>query len=809
MAESHPTYEQLLSRSGSFSITRVLRAYLSRWHWTISLLILAILNAFVFLKLVTPHYEAGVTLHFTDKQSEFDEFKGRNIPYLFWRAPKDYLIEKYKVNSPDILKVALQKIDRPFKFYRLKDLRKIDVYPFQPFTSEILHHEAECFNNGVFEIDPNLNLTYSEPENVYTFPLIAGALIDVPGLRFRIIDVITEPGYRFQFHYQSLERQSKILTGKIKLEEIEENLPVMRLSFRSKNKPFTEAFLNHLLQEFQLYTLQQKQASHHLTLNFIAQQKEAFHDSLQRVAQQLENFRRHHLLFDIDVTASDLILKLRDLQVEKQRLLLHKNHLRIVEEKLKQSDSLQIAFQPMGIDGASDANLIQQIAQLNRLLAQRHQLLLRFKSDVPMVRHIEFEITLQRQQMEQNLLLQKAKTGEAIAATDQSIDQIRDQFKDLPTHERQYLYLQSKLQVNQNIYALLLNKELETALIKAGLLPTLTVLTPVEVELLFPKKLHTLVLFLFGGLFLSVLLIFYRRNQNPKLKTLDNIGTHPKVPVIAIIPNYKEKSHFLKLNNGSKYVFQEKINALRAYFLYSKRKVKPLDQGITILITSEQSGEGKSFLAKHLAWSFSRLKKKTLLVNCDLRKPDLDTYFGNFSEQNGLSEWLNSADKSITGLVFPTDLPFLHLIPAGRKSEHPSESLQSEKLKDLLTYAKQNFDIILLDTPPIGLVADPVPLIPLVDHVLFTMRWLFSDPRAYQLAIHLVEHFELEEINVVVNNFFRDPLYEDFSPSRHPSPTQGYTYYYDNGGVMNRYFGVDSRNLFERIKGKKPTEKPF
>src|SRR5690606_14265506 len=81
--------------------------------------------------------------------------------------------------------------------------------------------------------------------------------------------------------------------------------------------------------------------------------------------------------------------------------------------------------------------------------------------------------------------------------------QIRDQFKDLPTHERQYLYLQSKLQVNQNIYALLLNKELETALIKAGLLPTLTVLTPVEVELLFPKKLHTLVLFLFGGLFLS------------------------------------------------------------------------------------------------------------------------------------------------------------------------------------------------------------------------------------------------------------------------------------------------------------------
>ncbi len=123
-------FEEFLNHSDSLDLQKVFKVILSRWYWVAGSLFFFGICCFLFLKLVKPKYVASINLKYLDKQTELDEITSTKPTYLINDGSSEYLTEKYNIQSREVVENALSKLQYPFTFYRLKDFRRIDIYPY-------------------------------------------------------------------------------------------------------------------------------------------------------------------------------------------------------------------------------------------------------------------------------------------------------------------------------------------------------------------------------------------------------------------------------------------------------------------------------------------------------------------------------------------------------------------------------------------------------------------------------------------------------------------------------------------------------
>ena len=173
----------------------------------------------------------------------------------------------------------------------------------------------------------------------------------------------------------------------------------------------------------------------------------------------------------------------------------------------------------------------------------------------------------------------------------------------------------------------------------------------------------------------------------------------------------------LIVEKSPKAVVSENIKSLRTNLQFTS-----IDKDLeTLLITSTNASEGKSFVSSNLAISFAQADKSVLLVDCDLRKGRLHRVFG-IPNTAGLSNLLTSDLRSLGKYVYATKIPNLDLITCGTYPPNPSELLASQKNKRLIKILKNHYDIVIFDGAPVGGLADSVILASLVDETLVVVR---------------------------------------------------------------------------------------
>jgi tyrosine-protein kinase Etk/Wzc len=780
-------FDRLLDRSERISIRSLTRILASRWYWITATTLLSGLCGYFYLKAASPHYEASANLKFQEKHSELDDLKAKSATLMFWRSPKDYLVEKYQVNSPELLQKTLKQMDVPFSFYRIKDLRKIDVYPFRPVLLTVANHDDKLYKDGLFRLDEQHRLSYQDDKQTQHFDLEKSRVVEVEGLSFRIDSIVTAPGFFYEFVFAPSpgEHHQAVLT------EVEENLPIMTLSFRSHNEHYARDFLRTLLATYHSHTLTQRQTSTDQNLQFIGHQKQVFADSLRLAAQELQRFKEVHQFHDIGSTASDLVLQLRQLDQNLQQIKLQNEAFQLVERAVDGEDPAVVEYLPLGLDQTSDAVLIKLIDQYNQRVARRHELQHQYTDEFPSIKALNQELKQLKVQISDNVNRQKAKNQRLEQQIANSEHLSRSRFSQLPGQERNFLYLKSKFDAHQSIYTLLLNKEMESAMAKSGILPAFTVLSDVKTKQLFPKASHVLAIFLFAGVCSGIALIFVKRALNTRFHSIAPTELWPTIPLGTVVPRLANSPSptletFVALT-AHQNVFTESQNSLRTKLIFSGTNVKKEDGGKIVLITSQKSGEGKSFLTVNLALSFARIRKRVLLVGCDLRKPGVDAYLG--AHTPGLSEWLQGESTCLDSHLRPTPLEGIDYLPSGAPPLLPGELLQQQKLSDALDDLRKTYDFVLIDTAPVGLVADNTPLLAKAQHILFVVRWLYSDANAPDLAEQLAAEHTLSDIKLVINGYYNDPLYHSMlttSAKKSPNSDAYYSHYFKNGQAYFR-----------------------
>ncbi len=805
MQNENKSRDRYAEVSADIDVKRIMRVLWSRWYWILGALTVTTIGCLVFLQVAKPRYVAEVLLRYNDKQTEIAELNNLIQPDA---SVQEYLTEKYVIKSEEVINGAVDRLNYPFTFYTESTFLTEDVYPFKPFTAEIISYESGEYEYGKFEIQPSGVITYKNEfsEEIKRFDLAKDTLIAVKGLSFKVNSVATftqEYGFTYNDIYAMRER----MDNQIYVDEAEHNMPILTISFTYHNRKFTQDFLQKLIESYQKYNLEQKKRSSNLTIDFIREQIKIYFDALRKSSSELEKYKQGRSVPNLQASMSDVMGQITGFKTQKNMLEIQKSYINLLEQ------SLSNRFEPInigniGLDNNSDGMLVRLVTELNKLILDRKGLTIGKNLSVnnPVVKATDDEIERLREQILSNIKVQRQKNEGTLKIINENLSLLESRLNALPSVERELSYLQNDRDVNEKIYLLLINKEIETSIVKAGMLPSFTVLTRTDSYKVYPRGARLLMLSVLFGLLIGMGSIFLVRYLNGKFTEIPKIGQNSHVNLLGTIHRYQEKVqnnekdllHFL--DNRS--LFAESVNSVRTNLNFLITDSNP--RGKLLVITSEVSGEGKSFVTLNLATSLTKVGKKVLIIVSDLRRSKLHKFFNN-NNKVGLSTFLTGKTDDYQKVIQHSVIEGLDYVPAGPVPFNPTELIQNERFENMIEACRQEYDFVLIDTAPIGLVSDNIPLLRKSDLVIFIIRWLYSNEEAYLLADQISDELELKSVGVIVNDFYRDDLYASLaSASYYASKGYGYNYKYtyDYYGKSNGYYTDEDnkdKSLLKRV----------
>ena len=365
----------------------------------------------------------------------------------------------------------------------------------------------------------------------------------------------------------------------------------------------------------------------------------------------------------------------------------------------------------------------------------------------------------------------------------QEEDTIESEIQKLPITERRLLGIQRDFKLNDDIYTFLLQKRADAAISKASNVADNKVIDQASAEDAIPispqrskNRMIALVLGILIPLSIMVIVEFF----NDKIIDVKDIEKLTKVPILGSV-GHNEKMSDLPVAESPKSTIAESFRALRTNLQYVMRNKEQK----VICITSTISGEGKTFCAVNLAAIMAQGNRKTLLLSFDLRKPKIHHIF-NLNNEAGISTYL-IGKSTYEEIITKTNVENLYVTTAGPVPPNPAELLDTVKMEEFMERVRKDFDVILMDTPPIAIVTDAVLLTRFSDGNIFVVRHNFSTKD----VLNLVDDLSVKRgvnIGILVNDVKYNSYY---------GYGKKYSYSYGYGNVYSDYYGDYRKQTFK------------
>jgi len=302
--------------------------------------------------------------------------------------------------------------------------------------------------------------------------------------------------------------------------------------------------------------------------------------------------------------------------------------------------------------------------------------------------------------------------------------------------------------VKQTLYLFVLQKREENELSMATAIPTSKSIDHafVSVEPVSPKTLLILLLAFVLSLGVPILILYIMDSLNDKIVDKTELQKLLKVPYLGSIAKNKDVNKIVMADDKNSPV-AEMFRSIRTHLQFTLEGTK----SPVILVTSTIAGEGKTFTTINMALSFAMMKKKVVLVDLDLRNPMVDDYL-HLTKDKGVSLFLSDTSNDLSDIIVPSGIhSCLSVISAGSVLSNPDELLMSSRLDDLIGRLKEEFDYIIIDSAPVGVVSDTYLLNRLVDNCIYVVRQDFTPRKACSLINEIYATNKLNKMSVVLN----------------------------------------------------------
>ena len=772
-----------------FSYRRILTILFSRWYWLASMVLLGIIISYIYLNLTPKTYATEAILKFEEKRSEISELI--NVRNVYERTNK-LQSEQFVVRSREVLLSAVASLNYPVAYYKEHALHRVELYPSVPFSVTILSNTPEDSRARDYRVYPiqedRFELDFQHNGKLIKHTYRINEPVDNGGCRF-ILTARFKPsqiGILYSLHFNSPDELLNRINNGLSMTE-NKNTNILSFTQKDHNPFFAADVLNAVLSSYINYDRGQKTQSANQTIAFIDTLQNRLAHLVGRSGTALERFKNRSKMLNVSGSTDHALGKLETTERQKADLDLQVLKTDLLARQLSNRDqTVAISYD---FQEAKDPALSNQLSQYNALLLKRQAQLSTYKGSSETVKDTERQLAIIRQSLTDNLKAQQQKNTEANAFLHAQISADRSQLSKLPGAEKDFVSLQSTFEVNQKVYAYLNQKKLEAQISRASITPAATIVDKAIPALkpIAPVDLNVYKTSILLGLIAGVALIFLVRALNPYIFDRETLVQLTSIPIIGII----RKLHVATPNTAKllwvqgNSMFAESVRSLRSNISF----LAPDIERKVICITSETSGEGKSFSALNLAHALSLIDKRVIIIAADLRKSVLHRAF-NTDNRLGLSNYLSNQAELEDIIIHHSES--LSFISAGPVPPNPSELLYGQRMSKLIATLRLTYNYVIIDSAPIGLVSDALPMLKAADINLFIIRAGLSRYHAAKLPERLSQELVLNNFHIVLNAFNQDKLHSPYySYSRYqdeelPGSLQGYL----NGSEKKKWWNI-------------------
>jgi succinoglycan biosynthesis transport protein ExoP len=561
----------------------------------------------------------------------------------------------------------------------------------------------------------------------------------------------------------------------IKVVVDEKAASILKLGMEGTNKNRMVDYLNATVDCLIKRQLDNKNKFAENTINFIDETLLKMEEELKDSGNDLKDFSKNNNVISIEDKGASFKQMLLDLDAKKDEVERKITYLNSLKMYLKNSVDYSKLPAP-SVAGIEDPNILENVSRLIGLSIDRAELVYSAKGSV-FYERVDNEIGSVKK-----VLLENANSLKNVLQVDLNNinSKLRDldiEIKKMPETNQAYLNILRKYDLSSGIYNTFLQKKSEASIVKAANLSDIQFIDSakdVGGGLLGPKTSVNYVLAFFAGILIPLILVFFIFFINNTIQNIADISSLTQLPLLGIV-GVKHTDSNLSVLERPKSALSESFRAIRSslQFIYKKQS---LEGTKTLMLTSSVSGEGKTFCSINIATVFALSEKKTIILGLDLRKPKI---FDDFNIKNdvGIVNYL-IGQKKLDEVIQKTHVPYLDVITSGPIPPNPSELIMGESMKEMISELKKNYDYIVLDTPPVGLVSDALELAQFSDVTLYIVRQNFTKKEMLTLLNNRAKRGELNNISIVFNGYENKAKY---GVGYGYGYGYGYTYGYGNG----------------------------
>lgn len=763
--------------------------------WVILLIVVAFGAAFLYLRYTPEIYEARAIIQLSEEDS------GERIVNVS-RASQDHAIEARVelLRSKLLIQRTLAKMPIEVSYFAKGRILTNEHYVISPYRVELLELKNEALRNKpIFvEFDTNSFTLIAAGQQYDNLPY--GMVVDNDAFRLALtvhnqagLNALTKENELF-FRINSQEALAGRFLRGVDIRILNSTAKTLEISFKDNNPFLARDFVSALSDEFIRFDLEKRQRSDENILAFIDAQIDTVYERLRSSETLLSSYKQDNRITDLRNVSSVFLDRLTDLEDRVINLEIEEQLLNDVE-RITDLATDEVALDnlvPLVAGSTYEAALASQLTNLESLLLAREKSLFTVTPDNMQIRRLEHQISLQKTVLIETIRALRDKIVERKNEALAKLQEVESYYYGLPTKELEYARLERIFAINEKYYTMLLEKRIAYRISKEGFVSNNQILEEARLPSfpVSPNGKMIVFSFVMAGVLLGFIFISVRYLVHNEITSLNEIVrlSNASISTLGVIPKYREHipQSMLLVNKSPKSLIAEAFRTVRTNMQFIDNSEGPKVVGVTSAI----SGEGKTFVVLNLAGIIAFSGKKVVVLDLDMRRPRIHKGM-DCDNDHGMSTLL-IGKTTIEATVRHSDQENLDFITAGPIPPNPSELILSSAFEAIVEELKTKYDVIVIDTPPVGLVTDGISIIAKADYPIYVFRADYSKKRFVQNVDRLTNENRIARLSVILNGVDLERNKYAYSYGY----GYGYGYSYDSNGYYEE--GNKKKGFFKR-----------
>jgi capsular exopolysaccharide synthesis family protein len=744
--------------------TSILRIALKNWYIPLVSILLSFFIAYIYSYRLTNVFAAQTQVLVEPKgegalneQNIISENFGA---YNWWnKSNVDNATEMRIIQSYDLTKTALLRMKLDVSYFIVGRIKTTEVYQGMPFLVEVLNVNPQYYEQFIgfkilspqkFQLRFTKNGEEVVKEGYFNTEFIDSDFkLKISNISINKERLVSFKNIDYNFQIHDIPNLVYSFQNALTVEN-PEGTNILQLKLEDAIPERALAFLDTLTNVYIENSLKTRLFVNSNTLKYIEKQMSEVVEVLNGIEDTMQRYKENKAILNLDKEQEDYFSKMSEYDATRSKQSIKIGALNSLESYIIEGKDPQF-LPPAVYIGADDPFLEKSATELYTLQIELNE---RMNSNTLSNYGIK-ELQQRIDKLKNNLLIYIANSRTALkenlANIEKQIAYYVTNIKSIPQKQRDLINIERNFEVNQKMYVFLLEKRSNTIVSRAGILPEKKVIeTARSIGIVRPDKQKIMISFIAVGFLLSLIIIFIRTSFYSKIESIEELKAKTSLPVLGeILFSPTVADWAIAVEKETKSPITESFRTIRTNLQF----MAPGQSSKIVVVTSNNPGEGKTFTSLNIAAILAKAGKKVLILELDLHKPKVQKAL-NMVADVGISSVV-IGKTSIEESIKPTTIENLSVMLSGPTPPNPSEMILSQKLLDILHFGKANFDFVIIDTPPVGLISDALVLMKHADLKLFVLNTKYATREAVANAIEIVEMNHLTHFGFILNGVKR------------------------------------------------------